>query len=323
MSALSQIPSRASSPGPQASPVTGSDGRAGHGAGPGGGAARARRFPRPDFWSGAGLPGLVFVVAAFVVPMAVVVVKSLTDPSPANYSAIFTSSVYQRSVVDTLEMALVVTVLCLLIGYPYAYTMARSGTAMRTFLMVALMLAFWTSLLVRTYAWQIVLNDTGIVNTALRDWLGLTSAPIHMIRTPFAVYVGMVHVLLPYAVLALFAQLRSIDPDVERAAQVMGARPWRVFARVTLPLSLPGAVAGGVLVFVLALGFYITPQLLGGARQVYVGQAIMQQIEQFLKPGVGAAMAVLLFVAVLAVLGLAARFVGLGKILGVGMGRRR
>ncbi|GAA5040093.1 putative spermidine/putrescine transport system permease protein [Thermocatellispora tengchongensis] len=317
MSALSQIPAR----GLERDPVTGPGGRAGDGGGTP--APARRRFPRPDYWSGVGLPGLLFVIAAFAVPMVVVVVKSLTDPSPENYAAIFSSAVYQRSVWDTLRMALVVTGLCLLIGYPYAYAMARSGRAMRTFLTVALMLAFWTSLLVRTYAWQIILNDTGIVNTVLREWLGLVSEPVRLIRTPFAVYIGMVHVLMPYAVLALFAQLRSIDPDVERAARGMGARPWRVFARVTLPLSLPGAVAGGVLVFVLALGFYITPQLLGGARQIYVGQAIMQQIEQFLKPGVGAAMAVLLFAAVLAVLAVAARFVGLGRILGVGMGRRR
>ncbi|GAA1000154.1 ABC transporter permease [Acrocarpospora macrocephala] len=288
-------------------------------------AARRRsplaRLAWSDYWSAVGLPGLIFVILAFGVPVLVIVVKSLTDPSPANYSAIFDSGIYRQSVGNTVQMALVVTGLCLLLGYPYAYVMARSGRILRTTLMVALMLAFWTSLLVRTYSWQILLNDTGVVNQALMEWLGVVDEPIHMIRTKFAVYVGMVHILLPYSVLALYAQLRAIDPDLERAARGMGARPWQAFWRVTWPLSLPGAVAGSVLVFVLALGFYITPQMLGGAQNIYIGQAIVLQVEEFLKPGVGAAMAVLLFAVVLVVLGIAARFVGLGRILGIGEGR--
>ncbi|MGW4422448.1 ABC transporter permease [Streptosporangium sp. NPDC004631] len=285
---------------------------------------RRRTWPvRSDYWSAVGLPGLIFVLLAFGVPVVVIVVKSLTDPSPANYSAIFDSGIYRQSVWNTVQMALVVTGLCLLLGYPYAYAMARSGRVLRTGLLVALMLAFWTSLLVRTYSWQILLNDTGVLNKALIDWLGVVDEPIHMIRTKFAVYVGMVHVLLPYTVLALYAQLRAIDPDVERAARGMGARPWQTFWRVTWPLSLPGAVAGSVLVFVLALGFYITPQMLGGAQNIYIGQAIVLQVEEFLKPGVGAAMAVLLFAVVLVVLGITSRFVGLARILGVGEGRRK
>lgn len=281
---------------------------------------RPPRLVRPDFFGALGLPGLVFVLLAFGVPIVVIVVKSLTDPSPSNYSAIFDSGIYRRSIWSTIEMALVVTGLSLLVAYPYAYAMARSGRVLRTVLLVALMLAFWTSLLVRTYSWQILLNDTGVVNEALTTWLGVLDEPIHMIRTRFAVYVGMVHILLPYLVLALFAQLRTADPDVERAAQGMGARPWQVFWRVTLPLSLPGAVAGSVLVFVLALGFYITPAMLGGAQDVYVGEAIVLQIEEFLKPGVGAAMAVFLFAVVLVVLAVAARLVGLGRVLGIGEG---
>ncbi|MEY9210743.1 ABC transporter permease [Thermobifida halotolerans] len=285
---------------------------------PGDGATRRA----PSYWSLAGAPGLVFVVLAFAVPLAAVVVKSLTDPSPANYTEALGSQIFRGSVWTTLRMAVVVTVLCALAGYPFAYVLARVGRTMRSLLFVSLMLSFWTSLLVRSYAWQVILNDTGVVNTLLLD-LGLAEEPLTLIRTPLAVYVGMVHILVPYLILAVYAQLRSLDPDLERAAQGLGAPPWKVFWRVTLPLSLPGVAAGSVLVFVLALGFYVTPQLLGGAQDVYLGQAIVMQIEQFLDTGVGSAMAVMLFVAVLAVLGIVARFVGVGRVLGLGQGGGR
>lgn len=275
-----------------------------------------RRRPRPNFWTFAGIPGILFLILAFGVPLVMIIVRSLTDPSPENYLGVLTDPVYRASLWRTVEIAVMVTVLSVVIGYPVAYVMARSSRGVMIFLLAVLMLSFWTSLLVRTFAWQVILNNTGIINSFLMD-LGVIQAPLPLIRNLFAVFVGMVHILMPYAILAMYASLRSIPAEVEQAAQSLGARPSKVFLRVTLPLSLPGVVAGGVLVFVLSLGFYITPALLGGPQDALISQSIVLQVQQYLQPGMGSAMAVVLVLLVLVVLFLATRFVGLGRILGV------
>ncbi|WP_053204226.1 ABC transporter permease [Jiangella muralis] len=275
-----------------------------------------RRLRRPDFWTLAGLPGLLFVLLAFGVPMVTIVVRSLTDPSPENFQFLFTDELFRRSLLRTVYVALLVTGLSVLLGYPYAYAMARSGPVLRTWLMGALLLSFWTSLLVRTFAWGVLLSNTGVVNDLLLD-LGVIDQPLPLIRNLFAVLVGMVHVLVPFAILAIYASLRGVDAELEQAAQVMGARPARAFWHVTLPLSMPGVAAGAVLVFVLSLGFYLTPALLGGPADILVSQSIVLQVQQYLDPGVGSAMAVVLLALVLAFLAIASKVVGLGRILGV------
>ena len=275
-----------------------------------------RRRPRPNFWTFAGVPGILFLVLVFGVPLVMIVVRSLTDPSPENYLGVVQDPVYRASLWRTVQIAVMVTALSVIIGYPVAYVMARSGRGMSLFLLAVLMLSFWTSLLVRTFAWQVILNNTGIVNRFLLD-LGVIQEPLPLIRNLFAVFVGMVHILMPYAVLAIYASLRGIRPEVEQAARSLGADPVRVFLRVTLPLSLPGVAAGGVLVFVLSLGFYITPALLGEPQDALISQSVVLQVQQYLQPGMGAAMAVVLVALVLAVILIATRFVGLGRILGV------
>jgi putative spermidine/putrescine transport system permease protein len=262
------------------------------------------------------VPGLLFLILAFGIPLVMIIVRSLTDPSPENYLGVLTDPVYRASLWRTIEIAVMVTILSVVIGYPVAYVMARSSKGMMIFLLAVLMLSFWTSLLVRTFAWQVILNNTGILNSFLID-LGIIHAPLPLIRNLFAVFVGMVHILMPYAILAMYASLRSIPSEVEQAAQSLGARPSKVFFRVTLPLSMPGVAAGGVLVFVLSLGFYITPALLGGPQDSLISQSIVLQVQQYLQPGIGSAMAVVLVLLVLVVLFLATRFVGLGRILGV------
>ncbi|MDI2097621.1 ABC transporter permease [Ruicaihuangia caeni] len=279
-------------------------------------APRRRRFERPNFWTLAGLPGIVYLIAVFGIPLVFIVVRSLTDPSPANYAAVVEDPLYSASLWRTVQIAFLVTVLSLAIGYPLAYAMARSGKRLAMVLGAALLLSFWTSLLVRTFAWQVILNNTGLVNQFLLG-TGIIDEPIPLIRNLFAVLVGMVHILIPYAVLAIYASLRGIKPEVEQAAQSLGASPWRVFTRVTLPLSLPGVAAGGILVFVLSLGFYITPALLGGPGDILISQSVVLQVQQYLQPGMGAAMAVVLVALVLLVFVIATRFIGLGRILGV------
>ena len=282
-------------------------------------AAGSSKPKRANFFALLSVPAIVAVVALFLVPLALVVLQSFTNPGPENYAEAIGSGVFQRSLFSTIRMAAVVTVICVVMAYPYAYAMVRSSKGTMMLLLGALMFAFWTSTLVRTYAWKIMLNDTGVINQALTK-AGIIDSPLPLGGGEFAVYVGMTQVLLPYVVLTLYAQMRGIPRELELAAQSMGATKMSAFFRVTLPLSFSGAVAGGLLVFVIALGFYITPQVLGSPKRSYVGTSIVQQIEVFLKPGVGAAQAVILLALALFILLGVGRVVGVTKILGIAGG---
>lgn len=267
------------------------------------------------WWVSVGLLGLLFVLLALVVPLAIVVQRSL-DAGFGNFVDAFGSASFIRSLGNTAQLAINTTICCAVIGYPYAYAMARSGRAMSRILMTALMLSFWTSLLVRSYAWQVILNDTGLVNELLQA-IGLIDEPLQLIRTPAATLIGMTHILVPFTILAIYAQLRGISPDLAMAARGLGATRTRAFWSVTFPLSLPGLAAGSLLVFVLTLGYYVTPQLLGGAGNAVIGQSIVEQTNTLLNTGVGSAMAVILLLIVIVILGVAARFLGLGRVLGI------
>ncbi|WP_214106252.1 ABC transporter permease [Acrocarpospora catenulata] len=268
-----------------------------------------------NFWTLAGLPGIVFLGAVFGIPLVLIVIRSFTDPGPENYLEIFTNERYLGSILRTVGMSLTVTLVCLVLAYPYAYLMARSSTFVKLLLGAMLLTSYWTSSLVRTFAWGAILNNTGIINQFLQD-LGVIDQPLPLIRNMFAVFVGMTHVLLPYAVLAIYATLRTIDVDLERAALGMGARPVKAFWRITFPLSLPGVAAGAILVFVIGLGFYLTPMYLGGPGQELVSEMVAREVQDFLRPGRAAALSVVLLVFVGLILVIATRFVGLGAIVG-------
>ena len=172
----------------------------------------------------------------------------------------------------TLRTALIVTVGTLLLGYPVALALARLRRGVATLVLVVVLLPFWTSVLVRSYAWMVLLGRHGLINEALAA-AGLIDAPLELLNTSFAVYIAMIHILLPYMILPIASVLRQIDPALPRAAAGLGATPWRVFRQVVLPLSMPGVAAGVLLVFVLSLGFYITPMLVGGPRDMTVVDA--------------------------------------------------
>jgi ABC-type spermidine/putrescine transport system permease subunit I len=182
-------------------------------------------------------------------------------------------------------------------------------------LLIAVLLPFWSSLLVRTYAWQVILRDTGIINSFLVD-VGVIDEPIPLIRTTLGVLLGMSQVLLPFMVLPIYAVMRRIDPELPRAAANLGASPFAAFRRVFLPLSMPGVIAGSLLVFVLALGFYITPALLGSPRDTMISQFIASAVQQRLDWGIGSTMAVILMGLTLAVLFIASRFIRLRDTFG-------
>ncbi len=245
------------------------------------------------------LPLLVYLAVLYALPVAGMMLRSVTEPSwtLANFSEILGAPVYVKVLWITFRISLIVTVVVLLLGYPVAYLLARLPPSTSNLLMILVLLPFWSSILVRSYAWMVLLGRTGIINQLLL-WVGAIDAPLKLLNTTFAVYVAMVHVLLPFMILPLYASLRGIDPNLLRAGASLGARPSAVFRHVVLPLSVPGISAGCVLVFVLALGFYITPALVGGPRDMMMAILIQQQIDHFHWP-LGSALSVVLLAAAL------------------------
>ena len=273
---------------------------------------------RRDRWSWLVIPATIFLAAFFLVPLVAMVIRSVTDPVDAglsNYERFFAQEAYARVLVNTFWIAVLSTAACLVIGYPFAYLMSIVPGRWSGLLLIAVLLPFWSSLLVRTFAWQVLLRDTGVINRFLLD-LELIDEPLTLIRTTGGVIVGMSHILLPFMVLPIYAVMRRIDPEFGRAAANLGASPFAAFIRVFVPLSLPGVLAGCLLVFVLALGFYITPALLGGLGDQMISQLIVQQIQQRLDWGFGTAMSVLLVTITLVILFISSRAIRLQDVFG-------
>jgi ABC-type spermidine/putrescine transport system permease subunit I len=262
----------------------------------------------------------VIVVVLFVVPMAELVSLSLSGDaggiSLAAYGELL-RPVYARLFLFTVELGLVVTVLCLLLGYPIAYLLAHLRSGITRWLLLALFLSLWLSVLVRTYGWIIILQRRGALNMLLLD-AGLIRSPLALVYNAFGVYIGMVHLLLPFMVITLVPALRSIDANLIRAALSLGASPMGVFRRVYFPLSLPGAVAGSMLVFGMALGFFITPAILGGGKANTIAMAIKDQVQVLADLRLASATSVVLLVISLAILAAYERTAGLDRLFNMG-----
>ncbi|MEI2417724.1 ABC transporter permease subunit [Orrella sp. JC864] len=192
------------------------------------------------------------------------------------YVMLFTDSLYFDTYVNSLKMAAVTTLWCVLIGYPIAYYIARSRPGLRNLLLLAVILPFWTSLLLRVYAWVGILRNDGLLNNFLM-WLGVISSPLEIYRTDLAVYIGMIYAYLPFFILPLYANLVKLDVRLLEAAYDLGARPWQAFVRVTLPLSRPGIIAGAMLVFIPCVGEYVIPEMLGGANTLMMGRVMWNE----------------------------------------------
>ncbi len=189
------------------------------------------------------------------------------------YALLFTDSLYIATYLNSIKMAAVTTLCCGLIGYPMAYYIARSHPSVRNLLLLGVILPFWTSLLLRVYAWVGILRNDGLLNNLLQ-WMGLISEPLEIYRTDLAVYIGLVYAYLPFFVLPLYATLVKFDLRLLEAAYDLGARPWRAFFSVTLPLSMPGVIAGSMLVFIPSVGEYVIPEMLGGANTLMMGRVM-------------------------------------------------
>jgi putative spermidine/putrescine transport system permease protein len=251
------------------------------------------------------LPALIALAVFFLYPLAVVAWSAFTDPAPGlgNFTWFFGEPGNLRTLTRTFTTALWVTLISLVLSYPYAYAMTVAGPRVRGVLTMLVLLPFWTSLMVRTFAWVILLQDTGVINQILGAF-GL--GPFSLIRTQTGVIIGMVQLLMPFMVLPLYAVMSGIDQRLLPAARSLGARPATAFATVYMPLSLPGVSAGCLTVFISALGFYITPALLGSPTDAMISQQIFTQVNGLLKWGRGGAMGVVLLGLTLAMIALLA-----------------
>jgi putative spermidine/putrescine transport system permease protein len=277
----------------------------------------APKRARINSWALLAVPGIVMLAVFFILPLGLMLARSLTDPSPVNYLIFTTSGIYVRVLLNTVLVSVACTLVCLVLGYPYAYAMLRAGPGLSLVLTVAIVLPFWSSALVRSYAWLVLLRETGVVNSLLLN-AGLIGTPFKVVRTETAVIIGMCHILLPFMVFPIYAAMRRIDPSLLPAAAGLGARPFRAMRKVFVPLSLPGVYAGCLIVFVVALGFYVVPALLGGPRSLMFSELIVSKVYEELEFGVGAAMAITLAATTLASLALVSRFVKIGDALDYG-----
>lgn len=255
------------------------------------------------------LPAFLLLLVFFLFPVARMLAFSLEGGTLDWYAKALGEGLYLRVMWNTFEIALLVTACCLLLGYPVGFLMATTTPFWATLGFIFVLLPLWTSVLVRTYAWMVLLGRNGVINRTLME-SGLTSDPIPMLHNFSGVLIGMVHVLLPYMVLPVYGAVRRVDPSVVAAAAGLGASTGRIFWRVYLPLTLNGIFAGSVLVFVLSLGFFITPALLGGGRVMMIAVLIEQQVREALNWPFAAALSAVLLAATLAVYAVAQRLGG-------------
>ena len=262
------------------------------------------------------LPLITYLAAFYAYPVAAMMLRSIAEPgwTLENFRRVFENPVYVHVLWLTFRVGVIVTIAALLLGFPVAYMLARIDRAKSNLLMILVLLPFWTSILVRTYAWMVLLGRQGLVNQFLLA-IGAIDAPVQLLNTTFAVYVAMVHILLPFMILPLYSVIRGVDGNLLRAAEGLGATPLGVFRQVMLPLALPGVSAGCLLVFILALGFFITPALVGGPRDLMIAVLIQQQVELFNWP-FASALAVVLLAAALLVFAGFARTLGIQEALG-------
>ncbi|HMM43924.1 MAG TPA: ABC transporter permease [Thermomicrobiales bacterium] len=239
---------------------------------------------------------VLYMLVMYVYPVSQMLLRSITDPdlSLENFRTLFTNSGYRRVLFTTIRISFYVVVLTLLLGYPVAYLLSTLPARTARWLAFLVLLPFWTSVLVRSFAWIVILGDNGLLNA----WFAPLNSdkPFHLLFTEKAVVIGMVHVLLPFMILTLTATMAQIDHSLVLAAQTLGASPARAFLKVYLPLSMPGVASGSMLVFIMGLGYYITPALLGGPRQIMFANLIDRFVNQTFQWGVAAAAAVLLLV---------------------------
>lgn len=266
---------------------------------------------RKHSWLGGAIlvsPSLIYLIIFLAAPLLLAIVVSFLTrgtygniifvPSLENYRRLI-DPLYFQILLSSLWVALLTTAGCLIIGYPLAAFIARSPRKQRSFLLFLILIPFWTNFIIRIYAWIMILRTEGLINSLLLK-IGLIQAPLEILYTPTAVMIGMIYEFLPFMILPLYASLEKIDQQLFDAAADLGARPWNIFSRITLPLCAPGIIAGSILVFIPAMGMFVVPDLMGGAKTMLIGNLIKNQFLIARDWPFGAAVSVILLLLTLA-----------------------
>lgn len=265
------------------------------------------------------LPALLFQIAFFFVPLFMVAKESLFDPgfTGRHYGEVLTNHVYRKVLFQTLRLAGIVTVIAVTLGYPVAYFISRARPMVAALTLLGVLVPLWTSLLARTYSFQVLYGRDGFVNKFLM-WIGVIDEPLPLMFNMFTAVSGMVHALLPFVILPCVAVMRGIDRSLPNAAKSLGASPWQAFRHVYFPLSKPGLATATILTFILALGFFVTPVVLGGTSEFTIAGLIQLQMQRTLNWGLGGALSILLLVVTSIIVYLYQRRYGLDRLLGGG-----
>lgn len=260
-------------------------------------------------------PALLALTFFLLIPLGKMLGYSLFDPdlTSKHFARIVQEPVWLQVLWITLRTSLLVTLVTLLLGYPVAWVLCKLPVRLASIAIVIIIIPHFTSVLVRTYAWMVLLGSDGFVNQLLRV-LGLIDTPLKLMYTPLGVLIGMTYILLPYMVLALYSVMRGIDPQLLRVAYSLGASRFRAFWRIFLPLSLPGVAAGSLLVFIISIGFFVTPALMGSPRDTMIAMVIENQLEVYFNWGFASALSTLLLLCTLLLFWVYVRVVGLERL---------
>ncbi len=260
---------------------------------------------------GAVLPALALVALLFVVPVFGLLLRSVTEPAPGlgNYATFFGGTTYLKVLGNTFLVAGLVTAATLVIGFPTAWFLAIAPRRVAGLLTGIVVLSMWTNLLARTYAWMVLLQGTGLINRALMS-LGLIAAPLTLTNNLVGVTIGMTYIMLPFMVLPLASALRAIDPSVLQAASLCGATRWQCLTRILLPMASGAIASGALMVFVMSLGYFVTPALLGGTANMMLPELIAQLVQSLLDWGLASTAATILLVLTLILYTIQIRFFG-------------
>lgn len=271
------------------------------------------------------LPGLTLITALLGGSLAIVLVYSFLDPAPitdsstltlTHYREFITSGFYVGVLLNSMLIAVITTAASLAVAYPAAYYLTIMESEWKSLYLLLMILPFWINVVVRTYAWRLVLGTNGLINYLLVDVLGVVGAPLNLLYSKYAIAVGLVHVFLPFMLIPIFISLNSIDRSGVEAAKNLGANKLVAFSEITFPQSLPGVAAGVLLVFVMSFGAFVTPALLGGQQNVMIGNVIGDMFGSLQSWGLGSAISVVFIVVVVALVYLFNRQIGLSDIYG-------
>lgn len=262
-------------------------------------------------------PVLIYLLYFFVYPIFSLIWSSFFDPefTLKHYIHLYQKTIYLKVIFLTLQLSFICTLFSLILGYPIAYLLNQVSSNTRNVLMIFIVLPFWTSVLVRMYAWMVILGRDGIINSILLK-LGIISTPLSLLYNTFSVTLGMVHFLLPFMVFSLYSVMNGIDLNTVRAAKSLGAHPFIAFVKVFVPQSLPGVGAGSLTVFILAAGFFVTPALLGGRKNVVISMLIENQVNVQINWPFASAIAFALLIITLILFNIANKYLGIDSIWG-------